>query len=129
MENLFLVKFLKFCAIGFSGMVIDFGVTWLLKEKVRLNKYFANTCGFVLAATSNYFWNRTWTFGSNNPQVAREYLLFFLFSTIGLGLNNMILWFLADRTKHNFYLSKVIAIILVTLWNFSMNFFFTFLNT
>jgi putative flippase GtrA len=128
METLFLVKFLKFCVVGLSGTVIDFGITWLLKEKIRLNKYLANTCGFVLAATSNYFWNRIWTFGSNNPQVAREYLLFFLFAAIGLGLKNLILWFFADRTKLNFYLSKAIAIALVTLWNFSMNFFFTFLK-
>ena len=47
-------KFLKFCIVGSSGMIIDFGTTWLLKEKVKINKYLANSTGFILAATSNY---------------------------------------------------------------------------
>jgi len=53
-DKVILVKFLKFCLIGLSGMLIDFGTTWLLKEKLRINKYFANSTGFILAATSNY---------------------------------------------------------------------------
>jgi len=53
-DKIFLLKFIKFCAVGFSGMVIDFGTTWLLKERARVNKYIANSAGFVLAATSNY---------------------------------------------------------------------------
>ena len=63
-DRLIIIKFLKFCVVGFSGMLIDFGTTWLLKEQARVNKYIANSTGFVLAATSNYIWNRIWTFES-----------------------------------------------------------------
>ena len=34
-DRLIIIKFLKFCVVGFSGMLIDFGTTWLLKEKAR----------------------------------------------------------------------------------------------
>ncbi|MCL1932749.1 MAG: GtrA family protein, partial [Candidatus Azobacteroides sp.] len=61
-DKLFFLKLLKFCVVGFSGMIIDFGTTWFLKEKIKINKYIANSCGFILAASSNYFWNRIWTF-------------------------------------------------------------------
>jgi putative flippase GtrA len=120
------LKFLKYCIVGFSGMLVDFGITWLLKEKVRANKYLANTCGFISAATSNYVLNRVWTFESQNDQIVSEYAGFFIIAIIGLGLNNLILMVLADKLKLNFYLSKLIAIVLVTLWNFIMNFLFTF---
>ena len=38
MKELF-IKFFKFGLVGVSGVVVDFGVTWLLKEQLRLNKY------------------------------------------------------------------------------------------
>ena len=125
-DKLFILKFFKFCIIGFSGMIIDFGTTWLLKEKIKINKYVANSCGFILAASSNYLWNRIWTFKSHNNQIGSEYASFIGISIIGLGLNNLIIWILSDKMKWNFYLSKAIAIGTVTLWNFGMNFLFTF---
>ncbi|NDV46481.1 GtrA family protein [Paludibacter sp. 221] len=125
-DKIFILKFLKFCVVGFSGMIVDFGVTWILKEKMKLNRYIANSCGFVLAASSNYMLNRIWTFESRNPEIATEYLSFFIISLIGLGLNNLILWLFSDKLKLNFYLSKVLATGVVTLWNFGMNFLFTF---
>ena len=125
-DRLLLLKFLKFCVVGFSGMVIDFSTTWLLKEKAKVNKYVANSTGFILAATSNYIWNRIWTFQSENSQIAVEYLSFILISVAGLGINNFVIYLLNDRLKINFYLSKLLAIGVVTVWNFLMNFIITF---
>jgi putative flippase GtrA len=125
-DELLLWKFLKFCIVGSSGMIIDFGTTWLLKEKVRINKYIANSTGFILAATSNYILNRCWTFHSVNSQVATEYLSFILISVVGLAINNFVLYLLTDRIKLNFYLSKLFAIGVVTIWNFCMNYLVTF---
>jgi putative flippase GtrA len=125
-DRIFLLKFLKFCAVGFSGMLIDFGTTWLLKEKVRVNKYIANSTGFILAATSNYIWNRLWTFQSENSQITFEYLSFIIISVIGLGINNLVIFIFSDKLKFNFYFSKLIAIGVVTIWNFIMNYLITF---
>lgn len=127
MINEFLVqKFIKFCVVGFSGMLIDFGTTWLLKEKVKANKYIANSTGFILAATSNYIWNRFWTFHSENSHIATEYFSFILISLVGLAINNLIIYIVSDRMKFNFYLAKLIAIGVVTVWNFIMNYLITF---
>jgi len=125
-DKVILVKFLKFCLIGLSGMLIDFGTTWLLKEKLRINKYIANSTGFILAATSNYIWNRLWTFQSEDPGIVEEYFSFILISVAGLAINNFVIYILSDKMKINFYISKVIATGVVTLWNFSMNFLITF---
>ena len=125
-DNMVVLKFMKFCFVGLSGMVIDFTITWLLKEKIRINKYVANSIGFVLAASSNYLLNRFWTFQSKNSHIATEYFSFIIISVIGLALNNLIIYFLADRIKVNFYISKLIAIGMVTFWNFIMNFLITF---
>lgn len=121
-----ILKFLKFCVVGFSGMVVDFGVTWLCKEKLGWNKYVSNSLGFILAATNNYLWNRLWTFHSTNTNIPAEYGKFFLISVIGLIINNLTIYILHGKLKLNFYLAKLFAIGVVTLWNFTMNYFFTF---
>jgi putative flippase GtrA len=125
-DKVLFIKFLRFCLVGFSGMIIDFGTTWLLKEKVRINKYIANSVGFTLAASSNYLWNRIWTFHSENRHIFTEYSLFIAISLAGLAINNFVIFLLNDKLKLNFYLSKLIAIGVVTCWNFIMNYLFTF---
>ncbi len=125
-SDVFIYKFLKFCAVGFSGVFVDFGITWLLKEKLLANKYLANSCGFVVAATSNYFLNRLWTFHSHNQQIAVEYFSFFFIAIAGLGIANLLIYIANDRLKINFYIAKLLAIGMVTLWNFVMNYWFTF---
>lgn len=125
-DSFLILKLIKFCVVGFSGMFVDFGTTWVLKEKVKANKYLSNSTGFVLAATSNYFLNRIWTFHSHNQQIATEYFSFIGISLIGLGLNNLIIYILTDKFKLNFYLSKLFAVGVVTIWNFFMNYLITF---
>lgn len=119
-------RFLKFCLVGGSGVVVDFGITYLAKEFLKLNKYVANSLGFICAATSNYILNRTWTFGSSDPDIAMQYLQFFGFSLVGLAINNLVIYLLHGRVKWNFYVVKLIATCIVTFWNFSMNYIFTF---
>ncbi len=121
-----IIKFLKFGIVGFSGLLIDFGFTWISKEKLKVQKYVANGVGFSLAATSNYFLNRIWTFQSNNPEIAIEFSQFLFISLIGLVINTLILWLIVTRLKFNFYLSKVFAIMVVMLWNFFANLYYTF---
>ena len=123
-----LVKFMKFGAVGATGVVVDFSFTWLSKEVFRIPKYVANGIGFTLAASSNYFLNRWWTFHSNNPELAVEYSRFLFFSAIGLGMNTLIIWSLVSKRNYNFYLSKLFAIGIVTVWNFFINLMFTFVK-
>jgi putative flippase GtrA len=125
-NSMLFIKLIKFIVVGFSGMLVDFGVTWLLKEKAKINQYIANSAGFMLAASSNYIWNRIWTFSSQSEQITREYFSFIIISVIGLGINNFVIYLLTTKIKMNFYLAKLIAIVVVTVWNFSMNFLITF---
>jgi putative flippase GtrA len=121
-----LFKFIKFASVGTSGLFIDFGTTYILKEKVKINKFVANACGFSLAASSNYILNRIWTFHSHNPEIFFEYSSFYIVSLIGLGINTTVLWLLTRSSNRNFYLAKVFATIVTVIWNFSANFLFTF---
>ncbi|WNJ17912.1 GtrA family protein [Pontibacter sp. G13] len=119
-----LEQILKFCVVGFGGLGLDFLVTYLLKEKLKIQRYVANSIGFLCASTFNYWFNRIWTFQSDNPEIPIEFASFLLVSAIGLGLNNLFLFLLEKRV--NFYIAKIIAITLVAFWNFLANYYFTF---
>jgi putative flippase GtrA len=125
MEDLFL-KFVKFGVVGVSGVFVDFGITWLLRDKLKINQYFANSTGFMCAVVSNYILNRLWTFHSTDPSIAIQFGKFFIVALIGLGLNNGIIYLLNERREVKFYTAKLIATGIVMLWNFGANYLFTF---
>ncbi|MEJ8803227.1 GtrA family protein [Pontibacter sp. H249] len=125
LQNLFF-KFLKFGTVGFSGLLLDFAVTYVTKEKLRWNKYVANSLGFILASASNFYLNRIWTFRSLDPEVGWQYSKFLVVAIVGLLLNNFIIYILTERLRFNFYVAKFCAIVLVFFWNFSINYLYTF---
>jgi putative flippase GtrA len=119
-------KFLKFGLVGFSGVFVDFGITWLGRERLRLNQYLANSIGFAAAVLSNYALNRLWTFQSQDPNISMQFAKFLLASLVGLGLNNGLIYLLNGRLKMPFYAAKLLATALVMVWNFWANYTFTF---
>lgn len=121
-----LLKFIKFGIVGMSGMIVDFGFTWIFKEKLKVNKYIANSIGFVTAATSNYILNRVWTFKSHENNIPLEFFSFFAVSVIGLLINNLIIYLLTEKMHVKFYTAKLIAIGVVVIWNFFANYLVTF---
>ena len=106
-------------------MAVDFAVTYACKELLRLNKYLANALGFITAATSNYALNRLWTFHSSNS-IPAEYAKFIGIAVIGLGVNSAVIYLLVEKLKLHFYFSKLLAIGVVTCWNFLLSYFFAF---
>ena len=123
------LKFLKFCVVGSVGLGIDFGITWLVKERARWNKYVANSLGFICAASSNFVLNKVWTFHDTNPDQFTQYGKFILIALIGLGLNNLIIYLLINKRGVKFYWAKLFAVGVVVLWNFVANYNFTFTSS
>jgi putative flippase GtrA len=125
MSNNRFVSFIKFGVTGLSGMALDFSITWFFKDVLEINKFLANAIGFTVAVISNYFLNRFWTFHSK-ARVARQFAGFTTVSVIGLLLNSLIVYVFNHLLLLNFYLSKVIAVGLVFIWNFSVNYLYVF---
>ena len=126
MNKILNARFIKFGIVGMSGMIIDFGTTWICKEKLKINKYIANSTGFVCAMLSNYCLNRYWTFESTDNHVAIQFTKFLLVSLIGLAINNTLLYLFVKNTKLNFYLLKLFVIGIVFIWNYFANLLYTF---
>lgn len=115
------IQLAKFCVVGAVGTGINLVVyTALLHE--GLHYLFAGTCSFLVAGTSNYLWNRVWTFRHRRAGVAAQGIRFFVVSALALGANLLLLHALIslglDRHKT---VAQAIAIVLVTPVNFLGN--------
>ncbi len=120
------LKFLKFSTVGFSGIFIDFGITYLLKQNLNVHKYVANSTGFVFATISNYYLNRIWTFKTTHVNAIIQFEKFFIIALIGLIISNTLIYLLNEKLKLNFWLCKIVAIGLVSFFNFFANYIYTF---
>jgi putative flippase GtrA len=120
------IKAIKFGLVGFSGLLIDFGITYLLKEKLNSNKYLANASGFCTAVVSNFMLNKIWTFDDKSQAYIPQFLAFAMVALGGLLINQTILYLLHEKIKLNFYLAKLLAIGVVTIWNFGLSNFLVF---
>lgn len=119
-------RLLKFGLVGISGMLLDFSITWICKEQLRINKYIASSAGLTAAVVSNFLLNRSWTFEQHGAVITNQFFKFLLVSLTGLAINNLLLYLLIKRTKLNFYFLKLFVIGLVFFWNYSINLVFTF---
>ena len=117
---------LKFTLVGILGVIINFSSTWILKEIVIVNKYLSNATGYSLAMTVNFFLNKIWTYSFGYEIIFVQILKFLLVISVGVSLNHLIVYYFHEKSKMNFYFSKLIAVAIVFVWNFSMHSYFTF---
>ena len=117
---------LKFALVGLLGVMINFSSTWILKDIINVNKYFSNATGYSIAMTFNFILNKIWTFSDGHDIIFLQILKFLFVISMGVLLNHFIVFYFHEKNKLNFYFSKLIAVAMVFVWNFSMHSYFTF---
>jgi putative flippase GtrA len=123
----FWFTFSKFFTVGGFGFGIDMLSTWILKEKLQLKKFTANTIGFGIGIVFRFFINKFWTFQDDSPQWLMQMLQFGVIAIVGLGIVNSIIYLLDEKLKLlSFYKAKIVAMIIFMLWNFTANYLWTF---
>ena len=124
--------FVKYCIVGGTAAVVDFGILFGLTEFFLGIQYYlvSATISFVFSALTNYTLNRRWTFRSDGKK-RRQIPIFFTVATMGLLINNFIMFLgmeglLLKNIQYGYLLAKVIATGLVLIWNFLGNKYITF---
>ena len=120
-------RFLRFGLVGFSGVFVDLGVFYLLRTVLGLGLTRSAILSSEVAIVNNFLWNDLWTFGDisrrqkGKRRQFRRFLKFNVVCLSGLILNVLIVNFLFNILGINEYIAKLVAIALVTLWNFWFN--------
>ena len=119
MSNI-LYQILKFGFVGVLATVVDFGVLTLLTEVFDIYYLVSAAIAFVVATIFNYLASMRYVFKSrfSKNEKRKELLIFIVLSLVGLGLNQVLMWFFVEKAEIYYTLSKVLATILVMGWNF-----------
>jgi putative flippase GtrA len=112
------IQLAKFGAVGASGYVINLAVYVAL---LGLGAHVAAAISFVVAAASNYWWNRHWTFATEKGDFAMQGMRFFAVSFVAFWVNQLWLAIFIDWLGWGKIVSQAIAIVLVVPLNFLGN--------
>lgn len=86
-----MVRFYRFTVVGTIGAVVDFGTFNLLVSLLSLWSVLASMVSFVAAVTSNFIWNRYWTYpDSRSKRIPQQAVQFALVNVIGLAIRTPI---------------------------------------
>jgi len=118
----------KFCLVGAVGYLINLAVYDALLH-AGLHYLVAATCSFLVAVTSNYTWNRLWTFRDQRGHVGVQGVRFFLVSLVALGANLAVLHLLIAYGGLGKLFAQAVAIVVVTPLNFVGNKLWSFRRT
>jgi len=110
----------KFWAVGAIGYLINLAVYDTLLHE-HLHYLVAATCSFLVAVTSNYTWNRIWTFREHRGHLGIQGMRFFLVSLGALGANLAVLHLLIVYGGLGKLVAQAVAIVIVTPLNFVGN--------
>lgn len=125
-------QFIKFAIVGLGNTILDWVLFSFIKIPVRNlgqnGKQLAKAGSFVIASSSSYYFNRRWTFRSNETRIARQATIFFLIAGVGLVINNGIFYLLTAKKYLNQsdFIGLVGATAIAMFWNFFANKFWTF---
>lgn len=120
-------RFLKFGAVGFSGVFVDLGVFWMLSNGLGLAAVTATILSAEVAVLNNFIWNDRWTFGDRSIQqpgrrsMVRRFLKFNVLCLVGIVLQGTLVGLMSKVAGVPAIGAKLLAIALVMLWNFWIN--------
>ena len=119
--------FLRFGIVGFSGVFVNMGVLYVLRDILNWELTRSLIIAAEFAIINNFLWNDLWTFGDiskqqpGSRQRLKRLLKFNTICLMGLILNVLLVNLLFNIFGMNEYLANLIAIAAVTLWNFWIN--------
>lgn len=128
-------RFMKFGAVGASGVVVNLGVLYLCQEflfiviqspGMRLNA--SLVVAIFFATVNNFFWNRAWTWSDRFHHPDKHLILHFgqyaLACWVGIVLQVLLTKLLVIYL--HYLIANALAIVLASVFNFLVNNFWTF---
>jgi dolichol-phosphate mannosyltransferase len=119
-------QLLKFGLVGVSGYLINLGVFALLSGNLGVHHIVAAIGAFCVAVSSNFFWNRHWTFTAGHGHAGFQAARFFAVSLAALLINLAVLEALIGGTSLGELSCQAIAVAVAMPFNFLGNKLWTF---
>jgi putative flippase GtrA len=114
-----LQQFARYLLVGGGAFAIDFSALYLLTEFIGFHYLVSAAISFLLGLITNYWLSRLWVFNQRSVKnITVEFAIFAFIGIVGLGLNEGIIWFIAEKVHFHYMTAKAISAAIVLVWNF-----------
>lgn len=115
-------QFMRYLFTGGLAFVVDFGLFALCLYVFEWHYLLANFVGLLAGLVLNYALSVGWVFTACERKLEKnksaEFAVFALVGFIGVGLNELLMLLMVDYLGWQEMLSKMIAAVVVLMWNF-----------
>ncbi len=102
------------------------GLLYSLTEFFHIWYIISATVGFTASVVHNFILNKYWTFQNTAPEIPRQFVSFFIVSTVSLAINLSVLYILTEYTGMWYMAAQLVAIFAAVSNNYLGNKKFTF---
>lgn len=120
MKSLQYLEMMRFIIVGAITFVVDYGLLYIFTEYIGLYYMYSTAIAFIAAVIFNYWLCVIYVFTNVQRQTSKQAILFVGSSVIGLGLNQICMWFFVEIFGIYYMFAKIISIIIVMAWNYIM---------
>ncbi len=114
-----LKQVIKFGIVGVISTLMDYGLMILFTEVFGLYYLLSSTLSYGISLIFNYLASMKYVFrGRKDVSRLKEFLIFTLLSLLGMGINQLILWLIVENAGIDYRISKILATVVVMIWNF-----------
>lgn len=114
-----LTQLAKFGVVGVIAFFIDYGTMLFLTEVFGVPYLASTTIGFIVAVIFNYLASMRYVFKHKEEMSRRrEFIIFFVLSVIGLGLNDVLMFVGVDLIGVDYRITKIVVTAIVMVYNF-----------
>lgn len=118
MKNL-IKQLFRFGIVGGIAFLIDYSVLFICTEYLGIYYLISSFISFTVSTVFNYIASVRWVFDVDQKKSQRRnFALFIVFSVIGLGINQCIMWFGVEKLDLYYMLVKIGATAIVMVFNF-----------
>ena len=112
-------KIMRFGVVGGLAFVIDYSTLIICHELFHIPVLIATTIAFIVSVIFNYILSVKWVFDvDKSKSEKRNFILFIVFSVIGLILTDVIMWIGVDLLLISYLIVKIVATAIVMVFNF-----------
>lgn len=117
----FWVQLLRYSLSGTSATIVDFLLLTILTEVFGEHLLLVWTAiAFISGVLVTYLLSTNWVFDAHRfKHRSTEIVIFIFIALVGLTLTELLMWLFAHKIDIHYLLSKLIASIIVFVWNFT----------
>lgn len=113
-------EIVRFCIVGGASFLVDYGLLYVCTEFLEIYYLYSSALSFTVSVIFNYWLCIIYVFKDVKKKNKKQATLFIGSSIVGLGLNQICMYFLVSIIGIYYMLAKILATIIVTVWNYIM---------